>query len=68
MSGRIENIDVTSADLVDKIKSRGKINIVEYAKDHAEAESKLRDIVEPGDIIVIMGAGNIDELARKLAE
>lgn len=67
VEGRTEDESVSSLDLVEKIKDRGNIETVEYAKDYVEAESKLRDIVKPGGVLIIMGAGTIDNLARKLA-
>lgn len=67
VEGRNENQQETSRDLVEKIKARGKINHVLYAADVEKAESKLRDVVKAGDVIVVMGAGTIDELARRLA-
>ncbi|MFH1631512.1 MAG: UDP-N-acetylmuramate--L-alanine ligase [bacterium] len=67
VAGRTEERHESSADLAEAIKDRGKIGTVLYAKNHDAAEDHLRDIVEPGDVIVIMGAGSIDMLARRLA-
>ncbi|MFH1711837.1 MAG: UDP-N-acetylmuramate--L-alanine ligase [Patescibacteria group bacterium] len=67
VTGRTEEKFESSADLAEKVKSRGKIDTVLYAKDADAAEDHLRDVVEPGDIVIIMGAGTIDNLARKLA-
>jgi UDP-N-acetylmuramate--alanine ligase len=67
VAGRNEDKSKTSKDLVDAIKEHGKPDQVMYAGDIDEAESKLRDVVEKGDIIVFMGAGDIDTVARKLA-
>ncbi len=66
VTGRNEDKDVSSKDMVTKIESRRKVKKVVYAVDHAAAEASLREVVQPGDVVVIMGAGNIDELARKL--
>lgn len=67
VEGRAEDKSVSSKDLVAKIKDRGSIKSVHYAEDHDKAESILRDQVQQNDLIIIMGAGTIDNLARKLA-
>ncbi|MDP2631374.1 MAG: UDP-N-acetylmuramate--L-alanine ligase [Candidatus Uhrbacteria bacterium] len=67
VTGRTEKHFESSADLTEAINSRGKISKVLYAANHVEAESHLRDVVEAGDVIVIMGAGSIDAVARKIA-
>jgi UDP-N-acetylmuramate--alanine ligase len=64
VAGRNENDEVSSKDLVEKI---AKDSVV-YAKDHDDALSKLRDIVKEGDVLVVMGAGDIDNLARKIVK
>lgn len=53
---------VSSADLV-RVIGRGV-----YAKDLAEAEHMLRDMVHEGDVVIVMGAGDVDVVARNLAE
>ena len=52
---------VSSRDLVAKIPG------ARYAKGLEDAESVLRDIVKEGDVLIIQGAGDVDELARRLA-
>src|SRR3989344_1258368 len=37
-----------------------------YAKDIAEAEQQLRKIIQPTDLVLVMGAGTIDTVARNL--
>ncbi|PIZ54620.1 UDP-N-acetylmuramate--L-alanine ligase [Candidatus Uhrbacteria bacterium CG_4_9_14_0_2_um_filter_41_50] len=66
--GRTEEKFETSKDMAEKIKDRKKNNEVLYAENLKKAESHLRDVVKPGDIIVCMGAGDIDSLARKIAK
>lgn len=61
VAGRTEGETVSSRDLVEKIPG------ARYAADLAEAESVLRDVVQEGDVLLVQGAGDIDELARKLA-
>ncbi|MBU1126091.1 MAG: UDP-N-acetylmuramate--L-alanine ligase [Patescibacteria group bacterium] len=67
VTGRTEEEFEGSKELAEAIERRGKIDTVKYAKDLKAAEDELRDLVEPEDIVVIMGAGPIDNLARKLA-
>ncbi len=37
-----------------------------YAKDLLEAEAKLREMIQPNDIVIVMGAGDVDGVARNL--
>lgn len=67
VAGRNEHAGKTSKDLVEAVKNHGKPDEVYYAKDLDESESKLRDVVVSGDVIVLMGAGDVDTVARKLA-
>ena len=39
---------------------------VQFAETLDVAESQLRDLAQPNDVILIMGAGDIDELTRRL--
>ena len=66
VAGRNEDKNISSKDLVEKVQSRKKVKQVIFAADHASAEASLREVVKAGDLVVIMGAGSIDELARKL--
>ncbi len=67
VAGRTEEKFETSKDMAEKIKNRKKIVKVLYAENLKKAESHLRDVVKEDDLIVCMGAGAIDELARKIA-
>jgi UDP-N-acetylmuramate--alanine ligase len=40
---------------------------VVWARSHAEAEALLRDGLRPGDLVLTMGAGDVDALGRALA-
>ncbi len=62
VAGRNEGHDVSSQDLVGKINR----STTTYATDLEGAESQLRDLVAPADVVLVMGAGDIDEVARKL--
>lgn len=64
--GRNEEHNVSSLDIVNAIHAKDPAKDVRFAKDLDEAQSKIRDVVESGDILLIMGAGSIDEVARRL--
>lgn len=66
VSGRTEEKFESSKDLAEKVADRKTVNTVLYGGDLNATESKLRDVVKKDDIVIIMGAGTIDELARKL--
>lgn len=63
VEGRVEDEgDISSKDIVDKIAS----SKVTYAKNLVAAEAQLRSVIEKGDVVIIMGAGNVDQVARNL--
>ena len=62
-----EEKEVSSRDLVDGVKRTHPDKDIRYAADLDAAESILRDIVQPTDVVIIQGAGDVDSLARKLA-
>ncbi len=66
VAGRTEEHDVSSRDLVEAINKAHPGKDARYARDFQEAESILRDVVQPGDVLILQGAGDIDDLARKL--
>jgi UDP-N-acetylmuramate--alanine ligase len=37
-----------------------------YVANLVDAEAKLRDIIEAGDVVIVMGAGDVDRVARNL--
>ncbi|MFA5946110.1 MAG: UDP-N-acetylmuramate--L-alanine ligase [Patescibacteria group bacterium] len=39
-----------------------------YAKDLGEAQAILEKEIKPDDVVLIMGAGNVDEIARRLVK
>jgi UDP-N-acetylmuramate--alanine ligase len=67
VAGRNEDSDVSGNDLVEAIHKIDAAKDVRYAKDFASAKSELRDMVKPGDVLIVMGAGDVDEVARELA-
>ena len=61
VAGRNENHSISSKELTDQIKDS------HFTKDLNEAEAQLRQEVNEGDLLIIMGAGDIDDLARKIS-
>ena len=71
VAGRNEDGGISSKDLVDAIdqkwSDRTKIESI-FAVDHDAAQAELKRIVKKGDLLIVMGAGDIDNLARKLVK
>ncbi|MGE5297660.1 MAG: UDP-N-acetylmuramate--L-alanine ligase [Acidobacteriaceae bacterium] len=65
VAGREHGERVSSTDLVSGLAEQGMT--AEYAKDLKEAETNILSKASQFDAIVLMGAGDIDSLARKLA-
>lgn len=61
-----EEKEVSSRDIVESVRAKYPGKEIRYAADFAEAESELRDLVKENDVLIIQGAGDVDELARKL--
>ncbi len=65
-----EDADVSSRDLVDAITrhdaDRGVSRPVEYAPDPTTAVRRIMELAEPNDRVIIMGAGDIDEVIRNI--
>lgn len=66
VDGRTEDDHVSSQDLVVAIKEKYPELNIEYVKDQDAAKLALERVVREGDVVIIMGAGTIDELARQL--
>jgi UDP-N-acetylmuramate--alanine ligase len=66
VAGRNQVHDVSSKDLVSTINKKDSAKDVVYAENLVVAENLLRDRVQSNDVLLIMGAGDIDSLARKL--
>lgn len=56
-----------SRSLCRSIRLRGKVDPV-YVQNEADVHAILKDIVQPGDIILTQGAGSVGSLAKQLAE
>lgn len=57
---------VTHEDLAASVRNEG--GVAHAFADLAEVQAHARGAVRPGDVVITMGAGNIDEVARGLAE
>lgn len=55
--------DVSSQKLLEAI---GSSPTRFFARDPADAERQLRDLIQPNDVVLVMGAGTIDQTARNL--
>ncbi|MBI2607567.1 MAG: UDP-N-acetylmuramate--L-alanine ligase [Candidatus Doudnabacteria bacterium] len=64
VAGREHGEKISSKDLIKGLE-RFKINAA-YAKDLAETEKKIREKLTEFDVVLIMGAGDVDEVARRL--
>ncbi len=61
-----EEKEVSSRDIVERVKKADSLKEIFYAEDLDVAEMKLREIIKTGDVLLIQGAGDVDLLARKL--
>lgn len=69
VTGRTEEEFEGSQQLVDAVKAAGEFKgDARYAADHADVKRQLEDVTGKGDVVVIVGAGSIDAVARELAE
>lgn len=64
-SAREKQGGVHSKDLVEKIKQQGKDN-VKYIPSLSEAEEYLRDNIGKGDVVILMGAGDVFRIGESL--
>jgi len=58
---------VTARKLVDGIRACGHKDVA-YLPTNEEVLAALLEIVQPGDLVMTMGAGNLNDVARKLNE
>ncbi len=67
--GRTENADVavSSATLLEAaMQSATPPKEGHYAKNLEDAESMLRSTIHEGDVVIVMGAGDVDQVARRM--
>ena len=58
---------VTAKKLVDGIRALGHRD-VEYVTSNDEVLARLADLARPGDLIMTLGAGDLNKVAAKLVE
>jgi len=68
VKGRTEEVSVTSKDMADKIRVRCIDKKSIYAEDYSKIKSLLEENVTSDDIVLIMGAGTIDSVARDITK
>lgn len=70
--GRTDAADaVSSLDLLNAIEQRipagdSRVGPKFYTKNLQDAEARVREIIQPGDVVIVMGAGDVDGVARNL--
>jgi UDP-N-acetylmuramate--alanine ligase len=69
VAGRTEDTSVTSKQLLEAVMAtENHPGEGRYAADLAEAEAMLRALVLAGDVVIVMGAGKVDVVARNLVK
>jgi UDP-N-acetylmuramate--alanine ligase len=66
VAGREESTPISSRDIIARVKERHADAPIEYAADLTEAERMIRDHAENFDVILVIGAGDADQLAKEL--
>jgi UDP-N-acetylmuramate--alanine ligase len=64
--GREEGVTVSSQDIIRDVRARVTESDIEFAPDLAAAEAQLRSEQGQYDVLLIIGAGDADTLARRL--
>ncbi len=62
-----EDMNITSQNLLQEIKARNiarPLEHMEYAPDPISAVTQTMNLIKPGDICIVMGAGDIDTALR----
>ena len=59
---------ISSKDLVRAVQERGGVDAISYTKNIEDTEKQIRKKLGDFDIILIMGAGDIDTVARNLVK
>jgi UDP-N-acetylmuramate--alanine ligase len=69
VAGREDStLKISSRDLARAIQDRGGVDEVLYTSDVDDTLSKVRKRIKDFDVVLVMGAGSIDEVARRLAQ
>ena len=64
-AGEAKIAGADSKSLCSSIRMRGKVDPV-FVKEHTELPDLLQSLLQPNDILVTQGAGNVGLLARQL--
>ena len=68
VSGRNEEHEMSSRIIVEKIKKQNPDACVMFSENFDAVKSALENIVRSNDVLIIMGAGDIDCIARDLTK
>ena len=67
VAGRNANNDISSSDLaLEIVKFNEKDKLVEYCSDLNKTISKTNDIIQAGDVVLVMGAGDIYKIVQSI--
>jgi len=66
VAGRTEDTDVSSNDLVMAIKEKFPTKEVVFASNLSAAEQLLNTVIQENDVLIVQGAGDVDNLARRI--
>ncbi|HEV8601033.1 MAG TPA: UDP-N-acetylmuramate--L-alanine ligase [Patescibacteria group bacterium] len=64
VAGREHGEEISSKMIVDELKAKG--SAAEFTKDLDETENMIKKKLDSYDVVLLMGAGDIDLLARRL--
>lgn len=67
-SSRESDNNFRSASLIEQIESRRPGLVLDYAEDLQKAEKMLRDSLQEGDLLLLMGAGDVFRVGERLTQ
>jgi UDP-N-acetylmuramate--alanine ligase len=68
VAGREEGVTISSNDVIEKVRGEHPENDLVYAADLEEAEAIIRREIDHFDVVLVIGAGDADVLARELTK
>lgn len=60
--------EVNMQMMVNAIKERRAVEVVEHGGDAERTESRLREVMREGDVVLVAGAGDLYKIAARLVE
>ncbi|MBI4280883.1 UDP-N-acetylmuramate--L-alanine ligase [Candidatus Uhrbacteria bacterium] len=66
VAGREQAPPMSSMELVEAVRAKGRPGLVYFGGNLRETEELLTTLIEPPDLVIFMGAGDIDGLARRM--